>query len=260
MNVDCIYVISLTTATKRQELMKTWYPPEAKLQFFLVKRAKNPEQGCFESHQNVIKDAKSKGYKRILILEDDAFPRFPWNQIVQKTNEALKQLESTYWDVLALGYYPFRTYNTNMKNVLKIGTAYGSHAYIANVTNMDIQKWDKISTDVSLFWKRYSKYTSYATYDILFEQKFEESQISKFSAYEFGLTKFPNMFGGIEGMRNLSTKCHILVLPAFGIIILPLLIIITITVWSTTGRKGGIWCLGITILSIIIALFLLFLL
>jgi hypothetical protein len=240
--------------------MKSWYPPEVKLQFFLVDRANNPEQGCFESHQNVYKDAKSKGYKRVLIFEDDAFPRFPWNDIVQKTNDALKQLETTNWDILALGYYPFRTYKTNMKNVLKIGTSYGSHAYIANVPNMKSDKWRKITNDRFLFSKRKSSYISYATYDILFEQKFEKSQINKLSAYEFGLKELPKIFGGIEGMRDLSINCHNLVLLVFGILVLPIMIIITITTWSTTGRKGGIWCLGITILLIIIALLLLFLL
>ena len=55
LDVDAIYVISLTTATERQELMKSWYPEYVNLQFFLVTRAKNPAHGCFESHQKVLK-------------------------------------------------------------------------------------------------------------------------------------------------------------------------------------------------------------
>lgn len=260
MNVDAIYVISLITATERQKLIKSWYPPNANLQFFLVERSQNPEQGCFESHQKVFQLAKSKGYTKILILEDDAFPRYPWDDIVSKTNTALSELSNNKWDILALGYYPLRTKKTNMKDILSISITYGSHAYIANLPNIKIHKWNKITTDQLLFWKKKSPYIAYATHDILFEQKFKKSQINNLSAYEFGLTKFPELFGGLDKMRDLSTNCHVGVFAFFFILTLPLLLLTTIISGSIYGKYAILWCSLATLIISIISLFLLFLL
>ena len=238
LGVDAIYVISLTTATKRQELMKSWYPEDLNLHFFLVTRAKNPVQGCFESHQQLLELAKSKGYKRVLVFEDDAYPRYPWKHIVEKTNKALGYIESLKkkWDFLALGYYPFRTKKTDSPDILKIDTTYGTHAYIANISDLKIYKWNNIPVDRLFFFKRRSPYISYATHDILFEQNFDKSQISKLSAYEFGLKEFPKIFGGLENMRDISTNCHVLVLAVF-IILLPTLIILNIIIIAKTNKS-----------------------
>jgi|LauGreDrversion4_2_1035121.scaffolds.fasta_scaffold06285_3 hypothetical protein len=261
LDVDAIYVISLTTATERQELMKSWYPEDVNLQFFLVTRAKNPVQGCFESHQKVLELAKSKGYKRVLVFEDDAYPRYPWKHIVEKTNKVLGELEALKkkWDFLALGYYPYRTKKTDSPDILGIDTTCGTHAYIANIPDLKIYKWNNIAVDRLFFFKRASPYISYATHDILFEQNFNKSQISKLSVHEFGLKGFPKMFGGLEHMRDASTNCHVLVLSAF-IISLPLLFILNIIV-ICTSRKFIVVASGTaTSILIIIGLFLLFLL
>lgn len=262
MNVDAIYVISLTTATKRREIMKNWYPPEANLEFFIVQRSKNPSQGCFESHQKVYELARNKGYTRVLVMEDDAFPRFSWNEIVQKTNEVLLNLEDKKWDFLALGYYPLKMIKTDKNNILEIKSAYGTHAYIANIPNVKYHMWNNILADQFLFFKRKSPYISYATYDILFEQQTDESQINKLSAYSYATdtnSGLPKVFGGLEHMRDVSTNCHIGILT--GIIILfPLLFITTLLVWSAGSKKVGTIYTGVVIFIMILSLFLLFLL
>lgn len=259
MDVDAIYVISLNTAEERQKIMKSWYP-NVNLEFFIVTRGKNPSQGCFESHQKLFEFAKAKGQNRILVLEDDAFPRFPWDIIVKKTNDALSNLKETKWDILALGYIPRRTSNTNIDSVIRINSAYGSHAYIANLPNIKFDKWNDINFDDYLFTKGKSPYISYGTYDILFEQKFEKSQISNMSSYEFSLKTIPDLLGGLENMRNVSMTCHTHVFFYFLYITLPILLFLNIIIWSATGKTGGSLFTGITFIIIIVCLLLMFLL
>lgn len=112
MNVDAIIVISLDTAEDRRHKMKQWYPSNIPLDFFIVKRMDNPDKGCFTSHQKVLSFAKQKKYKRVLILEDDAYPMKEWNEIVSLTNNALKEVNYVSdgnWKFLSLGYMPFTT-------------------------------------------------------------------------------------------------------------------------------------------------------
>ena len=59
--------------------------------FYTAQKHKDPVRGCLESHINVVKYAKEKGYKNIMILEDDLkivkdlklVPKFPdnWDMI-----------------------------------------------------------------------------------------------------------------------------------------------------------------------------------
>jgi len=152
LNVDAIFVISLHKDELRRKFMRSWYR-DFPLRFFLVHPKKNREYGCYDSHRKVIYEAKQKGYKQILVLEDDAFPRFNSNFIVQLTNQSLQVL-NTYdpnWKLLMLGYIPFRTRKTKFDYLLTVQCCVDAHAYIVNVNNITIPEYDGIPIDVHLF-------------------------------------------------------------------------------------------------------------
>lgn len=68
-------------------------------------------KGCRDSHLSIIKDAKEKGYKNILIFEDDFVLSVEFNDIL---NKVITQLPDD-WDMLYLGG------NTNKcKNKIKV--------------------------------------------------------------------------------------------------------------------------------------------
>lgn len=68
-----------------------------------VKELNNGELGCFLSHVNIWKDAKEKGYKRILILEDDALFCADFHK------EFARHWEKTpdNWELLYLGQWNY---------------------------------------------------------------------------------------------------------------------------------------------------------
>lgn len=68
-----------------------------------VKELNNGELGCYLSHVNIWKDAKEKGYKRILILEDDALF---CNDFHKAFNEHWANTPDN-WELLYLGQWNY---------------------------------------------------------------------------------------------------------------------------------------------------------
>lgn len=86
----------------------------------------NPEAGCRLSHTHVLIDGLEKGYKNILIFEDDAVLNVSTNEILKK---AWKDLQD--WNMLYLGYsYHKKTHITD--NISLLSLAYTTHAYAVN--------------------------------------------------------------------------------------------------------------------------------
>jgi glycosyl transferase family 25 len=224
MNVDAIYCISLNTATDRQKLMKEWWGSSIK--FHIVQRMKNPEEGCFTSHQNLLQFAKDSGYKRILVLEDDAFPNYPIDVINKKTNKALELLSGKDWDFLMIGYMPIRTKKTENQGLLKVKSAYTSHAYIANLEKFKKDPWKGIPIDIYLF---HTNFKVFATYDNLIVQNSTVSTINPKNIVNRDF--LPKLYNGIENMRNVSMHCHIhlpIFFISFMIVALVILIILSV--------------------------------
>ena len=85
--------------------------------------------GCKSSHLSIIKKARKRGYKRILILEDD----FVFcNNFLVELDKHLKNLSTTQWDMFYLG--ASRLHNTkaskypNLRIPIK-GGINTTHAY-----------------------------------------------------------------------------------------------------------------------------------
>lgn len=73
--VDAVFCISLVDRQDRRNLLlQEFYKCfENKVEFILVdKDIENPERGCYNSHKKCAQLILDRGYKRALILEDDA--------------------------------------------------------------------------------------------------------------------------------------------------------------------------------------------
>jgi hypothetical protein len=160
MNIDAIFVISVREATQRREKMLRWWNhPQIKLNFHIVERNKDPELGCFQSHADLIRDAKNNNLNRILILEDDSIPVTDLDNLVERTNEGLQWLEKNdpLWAYFMLGYFPIRSKKTSNKNIINLKCAYLSNAYLVNLKNIETPTWTGLGLDDVLFCTQYKE-------------------------------------------------------------------------------------------------------
>ena len=89
--------------------------------------------GCLKSHLEIIKDAKSKNYKRILIFEDDIL-------LSDNFKEEVKKIENIDWNLLYLGASQFEWSSIKPENELyKCSKTLGTFAYA-----LDILIYDKV--------------------------------------------------------------------------------------------------------------------
>ena len=71
-DIPPVVVINLRTRTDRRErVIKDMKAIQMPFSFFTAELNENPVRGCLESHINVVKWAKRKGYKQVCIFEDD---------------------------------------------------------------------------------------------------------------------------------------------------------------------------------------------
>lgn len=218
MNVDKIYVITLEDQNDRQELIRTWFP-KVPFEFYKVNKMKNPKKGCFSSHKRLIDMAKKKNYKRILILEDDAFPCYPWEKIKNETNKCIEYLDNNIpnWKYLMLGQLPIRTKKIN-SYLVQVICSFLSHAYVVNLKNVTVPSYNKSQTQIDIFMFCGSKKNDskdnlfenkdigvYGTNPILIKQKSEKSTIQDSHLIHKNFIEF---FGGDDKIVELSTKCN----------------------------------------------------
>lgn len=252
MNVDGLFVISLDTDVGRRKIMQSWYPPNL-LNFYIVKRMKNPEHGCYNSHQQIMIQSKKEGLKKILILEDDAYPIYQWSHIVQITNDALKTLDQhdSRWKFLLLGYMPVRSQDsiTSQSDVIEVKCAFDSHAYIANLEEFTHVPFQGIPIDAFLFCnvttqkqhKNHSKILDthhssngagvYGTNPILFRQKASKSTIDPNHVFQDKLVEF---YGNEHNMLRASMVINTLHPPILVFIFIIIIIILLIVILAKT--------------------------
>lgn len=184
MNVDGVFIITLSNQyEKQQKMLDDWKGLD--VNFFVVERKNNPKQGCFESHMDVIRMAKEKNMSKILILEDDALPILPMNEIVSRTNNSIEWLDSNdpNWDYFLLGFFPMKSKKTSNKNILNLKCAVLAHSYVVNVKNAKIKKWDGLGqVDEVMFCnaKPTQKSNTYGAYPMMVLQNNEKSSINQF--------------------------------------------------------------------------------
>ena len=97
MDLPNAYIITLKGYRDRKKYAKLHCRKKElkKFSFFEAFKHENPKRGCLESHMSVIKKAIEKGYKQVLIMEDDV-------QFLKKMDKKLP-FPPDNWDMLYLG-------------------------------------------------------------------------------------------------------------------------------------------------------------
>jgi GR25 family glycosyltransferase involved in LPS biosynthesis len=90
-------------------------------------------QATSQSHKNIIQIAKDRGYKNVLVLEDDAvfYKNDVAISIIEKSLDELSKIEE--WDVFFLGANLHdKELNLQSDHLIKCDCCISSHAYILN--------------------------------------------------------------------------------------------------------------------------------
>ena len=91
--------------------------------------------GCGKSHIEVLKLAKSRGYKRVMILEDD----FMFTVSKENFEEYISKIDNVKFDVCLLSYHLIDSVNSNNYPFLKkVHEAQTTSGYIINDSYYDI--------------------------------------------------------------------------------------------------------------------------
>lgn len=129
-----IRCINLITRDDRYESAKNLFNSiNLNVDFYRTEKNTNPVLGCFESHQNIIKESIKNNEPYTLIFEDDIdlSPSFT----TENLHRALSLIENLpqNWNIYFLGCCPdikhSYTYKTDIKNIYKVN-AFCTHAYI----------------------------------------------------------------------------------------------------------------------------------
>ena len=208
MNIDKIFIINLAHRTDRKEHMISEMKKQniTNYEFFNAIRPSiqdiiewNPNfcshvksgmpsnkflnyqigcLGCLKSHLEVCKLALSRGYKNILIFEDDT----EFTQEFNKLSEYSAQINNTY-DMLYLCGSHIGTHEKISKNIMKV---YGTHttgSYLITENAMkyfvkNIMSYEK-EVDVFYAWDLQKKFNCYCTVPHITKQKDGYSDIQQ---------------------------------------------------------------------------------
>ena len=142
--IDKVYVISLESETKRQEIVHEnlkLIGLSDKTELFIVKRHPiSGQHGCYESHVAVIDLAKKQKHSTILIFEDDFKFTPDWQTYLPFAKTFVQNTPRDKWDFLLLGVLPIRTHLTDINNnplpqhITRVACGSLAHAYIVNQT------------------------------------------------------------------------------------------------------------------------------
>jgi glycosyl transferase, family 25 len=126
-----IYCINLKNRTdKKQKVQEQFDKYNLNVKFFTAELHQNPARGCLESHIEILIDAKERGLKNVLILEDDIeildnFLNINWNNVPSD------------WDMLYLGGNHYEILEHTSNDFKKI-RSWSTYAYAINSSLFDI--------------------------------------------------------------------------------------------------------------------------
>jgi len=124
--IDHIIYINLEESTDRRKLIEeelSKFPPEKVTRFNAI-RMNQGSLGCTRSHIGALELAISKGYRNVLIMEDDMV----WNSEFDKMYSILEEKVSQPYDVIVMA----GTYVLYDKKTLKLQKCHCTGAYIVN--------------------------------------------------------------------------------------------------------------------------------
>lgn len=170
---DKIYCINLYTNPERYENAKKIFENlNMNVEFYRTNPSKyGGQQGCFESHINIIKDAAKNNYDNIIIFEDDIVP----NNIDQKKVDIIINfIKKNKYDIFYLGICPDLFINDSKiidrKNKIYKARPSLAHAYIVNKNTINRLKDVKFSNSpIDTYYANIFN-NNYAIYPSLFYQ------------------------------------------------------------------------------------------
>jgi GR25 family glycosyltransferase involved in LPS biosynthesis len=115
---DAVYCICMADRPGKRDFLlkqiKHFYPDLEPIVFDAVNtrhvKGKGHHVGCAMSHRNVMLDAKTKGFKRIVVFEEDAMLHKDFKNILSK---AVAEIQDKQWDLFYLGAHCQRKIREN---------------------------------------------------------------------------------------------------------------------------------------------------
>lgn len=184
---DEIYCINLVEREDRYDQAKLLFDSlHIPVTFRRVHKHKNGEQGCFESHRDIIKKAYDKGHERILILEDDIVTGkslTPENMSI--VNNFLNTIND--WEIFYLGMAPMiMKHKTEkiQKDIYRVH-ALNAHAYVVSRKFMKrFKDAEYLNIPVDMVYSASEK--AYGFYPSMFYQGNSSSDIQNGSGIQSG--------------------------------------------------------------------------
>lgn len=119
--VDHVVYINLDHRTDRREqiiaTLAPYFPPEKVTRFSAIKK-ENGALGCTASHIAVLEMAKEKGWKNVLVLEDDA----RWTDTFDEGLATLTRLAQSEYNAIVLGGHNTRWHEDTLRLIRTFGT------------------------------------------------------------------------------------------------------------------------------------------
>jgi glycosyl transferase family 25 len=128
LDVDAVLCISVCEREDRRALLDEAFANSGlQVEYVLVARDnENPERGCYNSHLRCAELAFQRGYRRVLILEDDATLEFFAPRVLTRINRFLAKRNP---DIFYLGVILGRLWLTWTPSIARV-RAQGGHAYM----------------------------------------------------------------------------------------------------------------------------------
>jgi hypothetical protein len=129
---DAVYCLSLQEHPHRAAAMADFFHRLglcANATFLRPRRAKHQPRAIWQSHRDIARHAIDRGFRKVLIFEDDADIRIGRVRLQARLREAMARLPDDWWG-LFLGHIPLQAYPAGF-HLLRARSG-ASHAYIAS--------------------------------------------------------------------------------------------------------------------------------
>ncbi len=129
---DSVYCLSLQEQPHRTAAMADLLHHLglcANATFLRPRRAKHQPRAIWQSHRDMARHAIDRGFRKVLLFEDDADIRIGRDRLQARLREAMARLPDDWWG-LFLGHVPLQAYPIGF-HLLRARSG-GAHAYIAS--------------------------------------------------------------------------------------------------------------------------------
>ena len=140
-NIQALYINLDHRKDRKEDIENELKEKNIKFERFPAIKNENGAIGCSKSHLNVIKLAKERKYKKIIIFEDD----FEFIVTKDEFNEEMNKLNNINYDVCLLAYNTNNFYDSDYDFLYKIKDAQTTSGYIihSHYYNKLIDCWEE---------------------------------------------------------------------------------------------------------------------